>query len=138
MGRSRKPTAKLKLHGTFRSDRHGERATEPQPAGEPKKPKGLGKLASQHWDAIVPELIKTGVAKSCDTPALESMCLWWQDMQALRHDTEMDGPQRLRLLAAAQRAWNDLAFRFGLTPTDRAKISIEPATKDDLTRKYMR
>ena len=137
MGRPRKPTAQLHLHGGYRPDRHASRSAEPQPDGVPEKPTDLPKYALEHWDRVVPGLVATGVAKACDGPALLMLCHWWHELQTLRKQRKKDDQQRLQLMAKCQRNWNDLAFRFGMTPVDRSRLTVDRADNDDPTAKYL-
>lgn len=129
MGRPRKPTEKHVRDGTLRKDRHGSRTKQPKFDGEPERPAGLSADARKHWETIVPALIAQGVAKSIDAPALAAMCEQWGEYCAAKRLKVYDlkeKRQRQMLINAALRAWRDLAARFGMTPTDRAKIEVQP------------
>lgn len=121
MAGRRKPTAELKLHGEYYASRHGDRSREPQPTGMPKKPGTLKGEASKHWDVVVPSLVETGVATAQDAPALKRLCEFWGEYEAAKHRTPKDRV-RLMMMVAAHKQWIDLASRFGLTPSDRARI----------------
>lgn len=130
MGRPRKPTALLKFQGDFAPSRHGDRSKEPVANGEPIKPKGLPKYASEHWDFVVPKLVGMGIAKGIDTPALIEMCYWYQKICELRKYKELDY-RGLNMAACASKQWKDLVTRFGLSPRDRASLEVDtPATSD--------
>lgn len=136
MGRPRKPTAILKLEGDYSPSRHGYRGAEPQPDGTPRKPIGLPRDAGLHWDQIVPELSRLGVATRIDEAALEDMCRWWGRMQVLSRKTKQDY-RTLTLAAMCAKQWRDYASRFGLTPSDRAKLSVGDASDHDPAAKYI-
>lgn len=121
MAGRRKPTAELKLHGEYEPSRHGDRSREPQPTGKPVKPKTMKGEASRHWDSIVPSLVETGVATAQDTPALIRLCEFWAEYEAAKEQGTKDRI-RLMMMVAAHKQWIDLASRFGLTPSDRARI----------------
>lgn len=121
MAGRRKPTAELKLHGEVYASRHGDRSREPQPTGNPMKPHGLTGAASEHWDLVVPSLIDTGVATAQDTPALTRLCEFWSEYESAKKQATKDRV-RLMMMVAAHKQWIDLASRFGLTPSDRARI----------------
>ena len=123
-GRRPTPTAILKTQGTFRKDRHGNRATEPQPGGYPVKPRGMAKAASRHWDRVVPGLAEIGVATVADGPALQRLCEWWAIFEDLRGNGPDGEPKRVAAMATAFKAWSDLASRFGMTPSDRAALRL--------------
>lgn len=90
----------------------------------------MSRGARAHWDLVVPELVRTGVAKAPDAPALAAMCEQWAEYENARaieieaHDIR---GMRLRqmLMNGALRSWRDLAARFGMTPADRAKIEVD-------------
>jgi phage terminase small subunit len=122
MSRPRKPTAELKLHtGKVYASRHGDRSREPQPTGKPIKPAGISKDAADHWDAVVPSLAETGVATAQDTPALVAMCEFRGEYERAKRRKAKDRT-RLLMMVAAHKEWINLAARFGLTPSDRARI----------------
>jgi phage terminase small subunit len=121
VGDRRKPTAALKLHSDLRACHHGDRSREPQPTGKPVKPPTLTGAAGAHWNAVVPSLIETGVATAQDTPALTRLCEFWGEYERTR-DSEPKDRKRLLMMVTAHRQWIDLASRFGLTPSDRARI----------------
>lgn len=116
------PSSKLKLHGTYRKDVHGERERCPRPIGIPEMPKGLTKTAKEHWESVVPGLVATGVAKECDSAALAEMCRAWSDLQAL--NAENDPVGLIYKLKTARDCWSRLAGQFGLTPAMREKITV--------------
>lgn len=134
MGRPRTPTAILELQGDCTPSRHGYRGAEPKPEGEPKKPLGLPLAASDHWDEHIPRLVKMGVARSVDAPALEIMCRWWARMKEL--ETQEPDYRNLTLLAMCSKQWKDYASRFGMTPSDRAKLSTGSEEDHDPAAKY--
>src|SRR5690242_7416039 len=76
-GRRRKPTAALKLHGTFNPSRNAERERELRADGSPIRPDGLSKEAAWLWDSIIESLAKQGVAKELDTAHCWSTCELW-------------------------------------------------------------
>lgn len=127
MGRPRKTSEQLQRSGAFRQDRHGRLSRAPKFGGEPVKPRGLSPEAARHWDLVVPDLVKSDVAKAADAPALEALCEQWAAYRAAmkeRARTFNEKRQKQMLINAALRAWRDLASRFGLTPGDRAKLEI--------------
>lgn len=126
-GRPPKTTDRLKLHGGYRADRHGER-NEPVATGEPIKPEfgDEWKEASAHWDDVVPGLIANGTAKAQDAPSLRVMCELWQFLRrsmsaAVAEPTDKE----LRCAVTSyKQAWETLAAKCGLTPSDRARLNI--------------
>lgn len=125
MPRPRKPTAELKLHaGKVYASRHGDRSSEPQPTGRPVKPRAMTGAAAAHWAAVVPSLCDTGVATAQDTPALTRLCEFWAEYEAAK-GMEIKDRKRLLMMVAAHKEWINLASRFGLTPSDRARITSD-------------
>lgn len=113
-GRPRKSAANLKLHGTYRKDRH---ATRPDDGAEPPltvKPEWLTGEASAFWDRVIVPLAKSGRAVVADGEMAAGMCDWWREWR--------DAPS----IAAKNIAWKNFvscASRFGLSPADRAKLA---------------
>lgn len=129
MGRPRKPTAILKLEGDYAPSRHGFRGGEPQPEGSPCRPKGMPKDAAAFWDEYVPRLVKIGVATAIDAPALEGMCRWWARLQ--RHNNaELQDYRTETLAAMCEKQLKDYFSKFGMTPSDRAKLSVGESPSD--------
>ena len=123
-GRPRKPTAELIGNGTYQESKHGGRHREPQFDGVPKKPRGLGKIASKFWDAVVPDLHRRGVAKAIDASSLELLCVWWERVQELKAIEDKDYRIDCRL-SMASKQYHQLAAKFGMTPADRTRIAVE-------------
>lgn len=122
MAGRRKPTAELKLHGgKVYASRHGDRSREPQPSGRPMRPEGMSADATAHWELVVPSLVETGVATAQDTPALAAMCEFRAEYERAKRRQAKDR-SRLLMMVAAHKEWINLASRFGLTPSDRARI----------------
>jgi phage terminase small subunit len=128
MAGRRRPTADLKLHdGKVYASQYGDRSREPQPTGKPTCPRGLSPSAKSHWAVVVPSLIETGVATLQDQPALQRMCEFWGEYEAAKKG--QSDRKRLMMMIAAHRQWVDLASRFGLTPSDRARIVSDGTDK---------
>ena len=130
-GRPRKPTAKHKLEGTFRPDRHGDRGDLLLDLpGSPQMPGGLNDDARELWLRVVTQLTRAKVAVEIDSSQLEAMCRWWaryleneRHACEFAHDIEAGDVYEKR----AKRAWDafdKVAARFGLTPADRAKLKL--------------
>jgi P27 family predicted phage terminase small subunit len=132
-GRPRKPVADLMLEGRFRSDRHGEVSATWQPDGVPTQPTWLSEDAAQLWADLVPPLIARGIATAVDAPELASLCDWWSRYRQASRLLDDNGansgdPAYYRHFLQASTAWKNftaVAARFGLNPSDRAKLRIE-------------
>jgi phage terminase small subunit len=123
-GRPRTPAAKLKLHGTFRADRHGARAQAPAVGGLPEKPKGLKSTAAWLWELVISEYSEKGILARLDTPALWSMCeMWGLYRTAVEAATKQPADRDMRLAAVSyKQSFDAAAARFGLNPSDRSKL----------------
>jgi P27 family predicted phage terminase small subunit len=102
--------------------------------GEPVRPDWLEGLARDLWDSITPGLVATGVAKARDTVALIGMCEWWALYRRLMDalSSEDVSPKLAPLAAQAGIAWDkfsQMASKFGMTPSDRAKLRVEMPQK---------
>lgn len=133
MARPRKPTESLKTDGTFRKDRHGDRLDASHEFfAIPSSPTNLGKDGKKLWDMVVDELAAAKVVSELDAPALQAMCQWWQrylDITAAIADMQIEDEEVEQLENRARRAWQSfdkVAARFGMTPSDRAKLVTAP------------
>ena len=116
-GRPRKSRANLKLHGTFRKDRHANRPDDSALPALAEKPAWLQPLASDFWDWQVAPLASAGVARDRDWAMAVGMCQWWAEWRTA------DSAHAMNL------AWKNFAAaaaKFGLSPADRAKLETEP------------
>lgn len=127
-GRPRKPVAQHIAEGSYRADRHGPATAKP--LKPPRKPKKLPPKAAEFWDERVTELIAAGVAASTDQESLELLCRTWDALCDCPPDpADKDTMASWKTLFSA---WCQLSSRFGLTPSDRAKIfSGRPAEDKD-------
>lgn len=126
MGRPFKSIAEHQLHGTYRRDRHGDRADGASAPGSPIKPADLPADAAELWESILGSLPTAAVA-SVDYAALTGCCRWYSVMLAnLRQlDAGTGDAYKLTTLASiASKQFATFAQRFGLTPADRAKLRL--------------
>jgi P27 family predicted phage terminase small subunit len=135
-GRPRKPIPELVLEGRFRSDRHGEAAGVWIPDGAPEKPPELSGDAAELWAAIVPHLARSAVATAIDAAELTAMCEWWQRYRrasrALSAIEDEQSTEFYRLSILSGMAWKNFAAgasKFGLNPSDRAKLRLGEVNK---------
>jgi hypothetical protein len=110
----RKPTAILDLTGRLRHDpqRARARANEPvrnEPLGNP--PTRLNAALQEVWREILGKLV-VGVALESDAMAFESLV---RMVFKERDKGELNGPDGARL--------DRLYARFGMTPSDRSRVS---------------
>lgn len=144
-GRPPKPNAVKKLTGS----RHVN-TTEPKaPTGRPKCPKHLSDAARKQWRILVPVLAKMKVLTLADADALALYCTAlarWIDAE--KH-LEEDGvvvkspngyPIQNPFLAVSNKAHEQierLGARFGLNPSDRARLHVVPEKEVDELDKFM-
>lgn len=125
-GRKPTPTETLKLLGTFRKDRHADRADGAPPEGEPVKPDGFGPVESALWDQVVPILIRKKLVGVLDTAQLISMCRHYRHYIAcdlLLEENPADKNLRVSALAWWT-AFDRVASKFGLTSADLAALKV--------------
>ena len=128
-GRPATPNEVLKLHGTYRKDRHGERG--PTTGGEPlRKPDDLDPAASWLWDEIT--RTRSPWLCSSDAAALRTLCDAWGLMQAVKPKLIEDPTDKNARCAwsAYQSVFKSLAACFGITPSDRARLGEDKPTND--------
>ena len=127
MGRPRKPTAQLKLSGTYRADRHGNRVDDTVAAGKPLKPTWLKGDASAAWEAMVGSLA-AGVLTYADSMLLAGAARWWASWRkydGVLQAGEADGYKAMMMAAIAWKNFEKCAAKLGLNPIDRAKMRCE-------------
>ena len=126
-GRKRKPTAKQKLDGTYRKDRH--QVKELSADGVLVKPDDLGELAGRLWDSVEPQLVQWG-ASELDSVAVADMCRWWGSYRELFAAGKY---------CDAARCWdrfNSISARYGMTLADRMKLEVRVDKSDELEAKH--
>ena len=115
MARPRTPTKLLDARGSFKKDPQRKRDAEPEvkePIGQP--PSHLAEDELSVWRQIVTEA-PMGVLTAADTMAVESASIL---MAEFRREKEKFAAGKLGRLQA-------FLGQFGMTPADRAKLSIE-------------
>ena len=142
MGRPKKPTAKLKIHGTYRSDRRYD--SEPKPdVYVPERPKWLVGDAKKEWYRITPILAKMKCISEADLAMLAAYCFEWGLYVALARKVKVEnlttvtdkGNEMLSpLLNARNRAlknFKEIATEFGLSPSSRTRVATNPSEEPD-------
>lgn len=134
MGRPTKPTNLKVLHGD-RGDRINRSEPVPGQSGV-ERPGWLVGVAAETWDKLAPDLVRQGVLTPWDVDAFAMAC---DQVRIYREAADvigregmtaegMKGGQVKHPLLQVQRdaltSFATLAGRFGLTPSDRAKLSI--------------
>lgn len=128
-GRPPKPLAVLKMEGTYRADRHAGRG--PLTGGEPlRKPDCLPDAASWLWE----EIYRTRGPWLCgsDAASLRTLCMAFHFMRATETALLVDPTDKLARCAWSgyQAAFSQLGARFGLTPSDRARLGEDKPQRD--------
>jgi P27 family predicted phage terminase small subunit len=140
-GRPRKPDH-LKIIEGDREDRINRDAPLPELTSlEPPVP--LSDRAMEHWNKLAPEMRDKGILSDWDLPALAQACdclaLYWEFRELLAADRRSpDGPYVTegsrggaikspywQMMRDAQAMSMQLLSRFGMTPADRAKLSVK-------------
>jgi phage terminase small subunit len=106
--------------------------------GNPKRPAKLDGEAKAFWDTYVPQLVRKGLAKSIDSPALELMCYSWGRMKAMEKLIEAAPGDRILTLQFIKWAglFNELSGKFGMNPQDLARLRVPKKEKKGIsTRK---
>lgn len=146
-GRPRKPTALHLIQGTARA--HHLNAREPKPTRKrPECPDGLSPRAKRAWQHFAPMLYDLGVLTEADTAALISLCEAAADRDAARaalakrpglayESRTSTGAVSYRpypevaLVSDADRRVKGWLSVFGLTPADRARVSVAQKEEPD-------
>jgi phage terminase small subunit len=116
-----KPTAILKLNGTIAHDpaKYAKRAAEPVPDGElGSPPRHLTDAQKKIWKEIA-ATVAPGVLTIQDRVSMEVLSTLVSELRAGTLTT-----QRLGILMST-------LSRLGLTPVDRAKVSVAPKKTED-------
>ena len=113
-------------------------STAPQATGSPVKPAELDCVASKFWDQTVPELVRLGIAKAADQPALVAMCELWA---CYRYAAEaaladpLEKNNRCAMIGYYEK-WSRAAGQFGLNPVDRDRIRAGMSQDENPLTKY--
>src|SRR3954471_10490667 len=77
-GPAQTPTKELQFRGTFRPDRHGDPATEPEfelVTTMPKPPGFLDRVGKMEWNRVGPELVAKELLTVADMAAFTAYCI---------------------------------------------------------------
>lgn len=126
MGRNRRPVESRLLDGTYQPSRHGPLPDPVEGAGPPVKPADLDGDAGRLWDSLT--VLLAGVVRDRDATMLAELCWQWAELQRIKEVIAKKTPGAKgynQLLVAAgicTDKFDKIASRFGLTPSDRAKL----------------
>lgn len=137
-GRPPKPTRLKELQGNPGGRKPNDK--EPKPDIGAKKPPYLSPGAEAHWDRVVPDLEETGLATVVDGDTLASLCQNLADIEENTRIIAAEGryqdvrgekkPHPAVLdLRKAQTELRQLSAKFGLTPSDRGRLSVDVQKK---------
>lgn len=121
---------------------------EPKPAGRlGTPPAALSQAAKQVWRYYAPILEKLSVATAADRAAFEAFCRSYALWRQLRKDGEgqplvkVNGqvvPNPMLSLAAKEfKEWAAIAREFGLTPSARARLTIDDGSQADELEEFL-
>ena len=142
-GRPSKPTRLKLLQGN-----PGKRAlprNEPKPElGVPTRPGWLAPEAKREWNRAVPELRRLGLLARIDRAMLVMWCETWAIFVQADRDIQDKGSTRtlttsnyeevrpsVAIRFAAIAKLMQLSARFGMSPSDRAKMSAPPMEEEN-------
>jgi P27 family predicted phage terminase small subunit len=133
-GPAPKPTVLRVLHGD-RKDRINQ--GEPQPSGGEVVPtEELEGAARRAWDRIAPDLVRQGVLTAWDAQAFTTYCQMIAHYQEASRCLEAEGMTARgaaggvikspywQIMRDAVAVMTTIGGRFGLTPSDRAQLSL--------------
>lgn len=133
-GRPRKPTALALLHGDDKVHPERFNRREPRPTGEAIPPPWLTAAARELWDQLAPWMTKVGTLTAIDGPLFAEFCEVMVLARFARGRAALEIAGRLPIVAggsSASASWAraihiaaSLGGRFGMTPADRARISV--------------
>src|SRR5574341_1292196 len=123
-GRPRKPTVLHEVQGTKRADRHGNDEPSPPPSGlEP--PSWLKVGARRVWDELAPPVHRQGLLTDLDVELFAHAC------------TQIAVARRSVKNQRALDIANRILARFGMTPSDRAKVTVKLPPTDPFAERFL-
>lgn len=128
-GHNAKPLGVLKLHGDYRADRQGGRG--PKLGGEPlRKPDGLPEAAGWLWDEVTTR--RAAWLCGSDAASLRTLCMAFHFMRTSETVLMIDPADKMARCAwtAYAAIFTSLGARFGLTPSDRARLGEDKELRD--------
>lgn len=150
-GPARHSKQTLKLHGTFREDRHG---SGDLPPSEPDCPDWLSDEAKAEWVRIVPTLVGLVCVHRIDRSLLAAYCETWADYHRAVVELAEEGEwyetatesgiiRRLHPMVQVRKEARDgilkLGSKLGLSPSARTGLNIgkPPSAEDDPKKKFL-
>jgi P27 family predicted phage terminase small subunit len=132
MPRHRVPTRLLKLKGSFREDRHGNRGDELEPEiGFPNPPGWLSAEAKREWRRLQSDSRYAAAICRVDRAMLATYCqLWGQFVRGEQPNTTEGAPRFFPMQTSRVALMATLASRLGLNPADRSRVTVLPRPKN--------
>lgn len=141
------PTAVKERRGTLEKSRQVS-AEMPGPPGAPVMPAWLDEVGRAEWSFIVPKLAEAGVLSTLDASALGRYCAAHSLEVAATLAYQRDGvcvetpfgPKTHPMVKVAREARaqaNLLGGKFGLSPSDRTRVSVPEAPKKDADEDFL-
>lgn len=134
-GRNKLPPELHALRGSWREDRHG---TMPkfEKGKPPRCPRNLSKDAKWLWDHMAKH--KRDWLQPDDLPMLLQLCLLWDRLCVAMERAKEDPFDRETINAVRlyNSEWTKIAYRFGLSPLDRASLPQIKEEADKTAERY--
>jgi len=144
-GRRPTPTAQLKLRGSYRRDRHGQRDSEPSPPAKlPDRPRWLTGEARREWERLGPLLAEQGLLTEWDRSLFSMYCQEWKTYVTVCRNlrtpedctvlTTKGNVTQHPLVGLKNRTYQNLlriAAEFGLSPSARTRLHVQSAEETD-------
>jgi phage terminase small subunit len=102
-GRNAKSRGMLLVEGTFRKDRHADRATPSAPTGTPPRPRTLTSAGRAEWTRMVARLDLAGTLSTLDDAPLYQYCCLFAETEGIRADRVALKTLSAKLMIAIQR-----------------------------------
>lgn len=146
MGRPIKSIEEHLKDGTYRKDRHANRGVTLDAVKEISIPENLNSFAAERWTEIVPSLQDAGLISSVDIPELTDAFLHYGFAQdcintvlenfgnTAEYLSQLNKFKDVDLVAKYSEYmeyFNRIMHKFGVTPTERAKIKVQPKKDDE-------
>lgn len=138
-GRPAKPLSEHELAGTTNRSIHVRPSIAKQTASGnmTAPPEGLDAHALELWTLVA--TTRAAWLSESDAPALKALCECWSLRQRAYAALEADATEQTARTAfvAYQQSFERLAARFGLTPSDRARLGEKTTEEDDPAAKFL-
>lgn len=136
-GRPPKPLKIHELNGTYRADRHSGSVAKSTGGKIPPMPQGMDNTARAMWRSVV-STRGDWLAES-DASALRSLCEAWALRCKCQKLVQADPTDKLKRTAFVQYHQECLKLfaRFGMTPTDRARLGEQSAEEIDPAAEFI-